>query len=152
LNYCSEGTVIFYLFAGFDERFRQALRFGMRRHLVTRAGIRAAIAFVAVYALLFNALLSASTRVVPSLLADAIICMHDGAASDQPAPQSPLHDDLCCIAVCGTSVATLAPIDYSRISLPRASTFVPAQWSLALFAPSPPPNAQASSRGPPSLI
>jgi hypothetical protein len=125
----------------------------MRRHLVTKAGIRTAVALVAVYALLFNALLlSASTRFAPSALADAIICTHDGAGSDQPAPQSPLHDDLCCVAVCGTSIATLAPSDYSRISLPRASTFAPAEWPAARVALSSPPNAQASSRGPPSLI
>jgi hypothetical protein len=119
---------------------------------VTRAGLRTAVALVAVYALLFNALLSASVRAASSPFPDAIICTHDGAGSDQPAPLSPVHDDVCCVAVCGIGAAALAPSNYSRISLPRTSVYAPALWQVALVAPSPPSNAQASSRGPPSLI
>jgi hypothetical protein len=123
----------------------------MYRRLI-RAVSRSAIALVAVYALLLNALLSASLPVVPTASADAIICTHDLGGPDQPAGPSTAHDGLCCIAVCGTSVAALPPSDYSRVPLLRVSTLSALQWSLALVDPSPPPNAQASPRGPPSLI
>jgi hypothetical protein len=111
-----------------------------------------AIALAAVYALLFNALLSAAAPFVPSPSADAIICMHDGGGPDQPAPSVPAHDNLCCVAVCGTVLAALPPADFLQILHSPPSIVVPAKWSVALRAPSPPPNFQASPRGPPSLV
>jgi hypothetical protein len=119
---------------------------------VTRAVFRSAVALVAVYALLLNALLSAGTPLVPAMSADTVICTHDLGGPDQPVGPSTAHDDLCCVAVCGTSVAALPPSDYSRVSLSRASVLTAIEWSVAFTAPSPPPNAQASPRGPPSLI
>jgi hypothetical protein len=111
-----------------------------------------AVALAAIYALLFNALLSGSAPLIPALSADAIICTHDPGGPDQPAGPSTAHDDLCCVAVCGMSVAALPPSDYSRVSLSRARVSTAGEWPLAFIAPSPPPNAQASPRGPPSLI
>jgi hypothetical protein len=111
-----------------------------------------AVAVAAVYAMLFNALLSAAAPFVPPLSADAIICVHDSAGSDQPAPSSAAHDSLCCIAVCGMSAAALPPASYSQIVLSLESIAVPAKSSITLVAPAPPPNFQTSPRGPPSLL
>jgi hypothetical protein len=122
------------------------------RRCVTIARIRPVIALAAVYALLLNVLLAAGTPFALSPSADAIICTHDLGGSDQPAGPSTAHDDLCCIAVCGTSVAALPPSDYSRVSPSRAGVLTAIEWSVAPVAQSPPPNAQASPRGPPSLI
>jgi hypothetical protein len=119
---------------------------------MTRAASRSAIALVAVYALLFNALLSASAPVIPSFSADAIICTHEGGGPDQPAGPSSAHDESCCVAICGMGIAVLPPSDYSRVPLLRVSRFSAIASSLASVAPSPPPNAQASPRGPPSLV
>ena len=55
-------------------------------------------------------------------------------------------------AVCGAAIAALPPADYSQIRLYPAAVFIPAKWSVALIAPSPLPDLQASPRGPPSLI
>jgi hypothetical protein len=122
------------------------------RRSVTIATIRPAIALAAVYALLLNVLLAAGTPFALSPSADAIICTHDIGGSDQPAGPSTAHDGLCCIAVCGTSIAALPPSDYSRVQPSRAGISIIVEWAVALVAQSPPPNAQASPRGPPSLI
>jgi hypothetical protein len=103
-------------------------------------GLRAAIAVVAVYALLLNALF-------------ASICGHEGTASDQPdPPPHSTHDELCCIAACGMSAAVLPPDDFSDMVVWSLQTRAIIDWEMAAFAPSPPPNAQASPRAPPSRI
>jgi hypothetical protein len=124
----------------------------MRGTQAIKIGVRTAVAVAAVYALLFNALLSAAAPFVPSPSADAIICTHDGGGSDQPAPSSAAHDSLCCIAVCGMSLAVLPSADYSQILLSPLSGFVAAERPVALIAPSPARNSQVSPRGPPSLV
>src|SRR5438270_10428792 len=101
------------------------------RWSVTLAMARPAIALVAVYALLLNVLLAAGTPLALLPSADTIICTHDLGGSDQPAGPSTAHDDLCCVAVCGTSVAALPPSDYSRVSLSRASVLTAIEWPLA---------------------
>jgi hypothetical protein len=119
----------------------------------SKVGLRAAIAVVAVYALLLNALFSASVPFVPSPLANASICGHEGTASDQPdPPPHSTHDELCCIAACGMSAAVLPPDDFSDMVVWSLQTRAIIDWEMAAFAPSPLPNAQASPRGPPSRI
>jgi hypothetical protein len=113
---------------------------------------RSAIALVAVYALLLNALLSAAVPFAPSPSADAIICFHDAGGPDQPTGPASAHDESCCVAVCGMGIAALPPSDYSRVPLFRVSALSAIRWSFALVELSPPPNAQASPRGPPSLV
>jgi hypothetical protein len=119
---------------------------------MTRAVSRSAIALVAVYVLLLNALLSAAVPFAPSPSGDAIICLHDAGGPDQPAGPSSAHDESCCIAICSMGIAALPPSDYSRVPLFRVSTLPAIRWSFALVELSPPPNAQASPRGPPSLV
>jgi hypothetical protein len=119
---------------------------------VIRTASRSAIALVAVYALLLNALLSASAPFVPTSSGDAIVCLHDVGGPDQPTAPPWGHADSCCIAICGMGIAALPPSDYSRVPLLRVSTLAALEWSHPFVAPSPPPNAQASPRGPPSLI
>jgi hypothetical protein len=118
----------------------------------SKVGLRAAIAVVAVYALLLNALFSASVLFVPSPLANASICGHEGTASDQPDLPHSTHDELCCIAACGMSAAVLPPDDFSDMVVWSLQTRAIINWEMAAFAPSPLPNAQASPRGPPSRI
>jgi hypothetical protein len=118
----------------------------------SKVGFRAAIAVVAVYALLLNALFSASVPFVPSQFANASICGHDGTASDQPDLPHSTHGELCCIAACGMSAAVLPPDDFSDIVVWSLQTRAIINWEMAAFAPSSPPNSQASPRGPPSRI
>jgi hypothetical protein len=137
----------------FDEALHRRQVFGMRRTLTIRTGIRAAAALAAVYALLFNALLSAAAPSMPVPSADLIICTHDSGGPDQPAAPSPAaHDNLCCVAVCGTNAAALLPSDDSQILHAWQSTLLAATPPLAFVAPKPPPNSDASPRGPPSLV
>jgi hypothetical protein len=140
------------LYEAFDESIDWSHCFPMRRTQAIKIGVRTAVAVAAVYALLFNALLSAAAPFVPSPSADTIICIHDGGGSDQQTPTAPAHDNLCCVAVCGAAIAALPPADYSQIRLYPPAVFIPAKWSVALIAPSPLPNFQASPRGPPSLL
>jgi hypothetical protein len=112
-----------------------------------------AVAIVAVYALLFNALLSAAAGFSASPLPDGIICTHDSGGSDQPAAPSSAHDDVCCVATCGAMAAAIvAPSDYSSVLLAPSPGVVALTWAVAIIAPSPPPRVQTSPRGPPSLI
>ena len=129
-----------------------ALGLRMRGILVLRTGIRMAVAVATVYALLLNGLLSAAAPFVPSPSADAVICLHDGGGTDQPAGPSSAHDESCCVAMCGMGIAAVPPSEYSRVSLARASTLSTIQGPLAPVDPSPRTNAQASPRGPPSLV
>jgi hypothetical protein len=151
-EYCTEDTARFYLLQPFDESFCRTVDFRMRAALAIGTGIRMAVAVAAIYAMLFNALLSAAAPLLPALSADAVICVHEGAGSDQPAPPLAAHDSLCCVAVCGAVVAALPPTDYSQIVLSLKSIFVRAKSSITLVAPAPVANFQASPRGPPSLV
>jgi hypothetical protein len=117
----------------------------------SKAALRAAIAVVAVYALVLNALFSASVAFVPSSFAGVSICGHDGTASDQPDLPRPAHDEPCCVAACGMTAAVLPP-DASEIFVWSSRTGKVVTPLIAAFAPSPPPNSQASPRGPPSRI
>jgi len=116
-----------------------------------KAVLRAAIAVVAVYALVLNALFSASVAFIPSSIADVSICGHDGAAPDQPDLPRPAHDEPCCVAACAMSAAILPP-DKSDIFIWSSRIGEVVASRVAAFAPSPPPNSQASPRGPPSRI
>jgi hypothetical protein len=124
----------------------------MLRTPAIRAGIRTAVAVAAVYAMLFNALLAAAAPLVPTPSMGGIICVEHAGGSDQPVPSGPSHANLCCIAVCSATAAAVLPSDYSPVTLGRASTSTGVEASLATLAPSPPPNAQASPRGPPILL
>lgn len=118
----------------------------------SKVGLRAAIAVVAVYVLLLNALFSASVPFVPSPLANASICGHDGTPSDQPDLPHSAHDELCCVAACGMSAAVLPPDDFSDVVASPLQSRAMINGVMAAFAPSPPPNSQGSPRGPPSRI
>src|SRR4051794_1843888 len=119
---------------------------------VTRAVLRPAVALVAIYALLLNALLSAAVPFHPAASGEPIICLHDGGPPDHPAGPSSAHDDSCCVAVCGMGIAALPPSDYSRLPVLRLGAWLRIGWPVGYVALAPPPNAQASPRGPPSLV
>jgi hypothetical protein len=123
----------------------------MLRALRTKA-FQAAMVLAAAYAMLLTAFLSAAEPSIPEISVTGAICLHDGGTPDQPVGPSSSHDDSCCVAICGIGIAALQPFDYSRARLLRADTLLAFEWSLAFVAPLPAPNAQASPRGPPSLI
>jgi hypothetical protein len=148
---CGKVTDRHYLCCTFDLRFARALVFSMHRG-VTRALLRPAIALVAVYALLLNALLSAAVPFHPAASGEPIICLHDDGAPDQPAGPSSAHDESCCVAMCGMASTALPPSDYSRVPFLHVSTFSRIGWPVGSVELAPPPNGQASPRGPPSLV
>src|SRR5437764_8115837 len=96
---------------------------------VIRTASRSAIALVAVYALLLNALLSASAPFVPTSSGDAIVCLHDVGGPDQPTAPPWGHADSCFIAICGMGIAALPPSDYSRVPLLPVRRFTPLRRS-----------------------
>jgi hypothetical protein len=109
--------------------------FCMGTRPLIRTGIRTAVAVAAVYAFIFNALLSAAAPVIASPTAGVSICGHDADGSDQPLPAAPVHHDVCCLAVCGPHLAVLAPSNYSQFLLLPADILLPTNWSVELGPP-----------------
>jgi hypothetical protein len=132
--------------------FARRYTFFMWMRVQSNGMLRAAIAVAAIYALLFNALLSASAPLAASPLASVSICGHDGAAPDQPGSPDSAHHELCCIAGCGMTAAAALPADHPHIVTWSSKKGAAVQWSVTALKPLPPAQSQTSPRGPPILI